>query len=49
VHGIEVYSAGVGPNGTALENFPNIKNKIKKKKEKKEKRKKKKGIICQPH
>jgi hypothetical protein len=31
VHGIEVYSVGVGPKGSALERFPDIKkNKIKK-------------------
>jgi hypothetical protein len=25
VHGIEVYSVGVGPKGSALERFPDIK------------------------
>jgi hypothetical protein len=30
VHGTEVYSAGVGPKGLALERFPDIKKKKKK-------------------
>jgi hypothetical protein len=35
VHGIGVYSAGVGPKGPALERFLDIKKKKKKKKKKK--------------
>jgi hypothetical protein len=38
VHGIEVYSVGVGSKGSVLERFPNIKKKKKKKKKKKEKK-----------